>query len=110
MTKAEILAALACRPVPFDAGGVAMYVTPLTLAQRLAVGAFAEANPDAASADLWALTFALAACDATGDRLFPGADPAALVAAVKSADVNAGAVEAVSRRVVELSRAPDPKA
>lgn len=110
MTKAEAVAALAQRPVPFSACGADLHILPMSLCDRLTIGGYAEAHPDAASADLWALTFALSVCGPDGARPFAGPDAAAMVAEVKSLPIQGAAVEAVARAAVELSRAPDPKA
>ncbi len=47
MTKADVLAALAAKPVPFAAGGVQVNLRPLRFGDRVALSAWSKESKDA---------------------------------------------------------------
>lgn len=98
MTRDDVIAGLKRQPVPFEAGGLALWLRPWTAEQRSAFIVWRRENKGLDKLD--AKLFVLSVCDAAGSLLF--ADTPEDVAAVNR-DLDGAALDAVGTRVMVLN-------
>lgn len=96
MTKADVIAALKGRtPVPFEVGGVKLWLRPWTAATRAEFAVWRKSN--GGPVGLYSRLAALSVCDESGALLFGEADAADLDG------FDSVLMEAVATRVLELN-------
>jgi hypothetical protein len=106
LTKAEIVAGLTDRPIPFQAGGLSVWLRPWQLPEKAALAEWQAAHkddPDFAVA-LTVRMVLLSVCDESGALVF-GEDDAGVVGRL-----NAVALESVAAKSLELNGIAEGKA
>lgn len=107
MTREDVIAAFACKPVSLNVGGLALHLKPWDAASLTAFGVWRKANPGPSG--LYAMLAALSICDAAGAMVFDAGNPADLA---RLETLDGQALQKIGVRVIDLNGLGDdsPKA